>query len=267
MAKKEFEFYQDVKIATWVRRQFTIEAESKEEALKMVERFKTEDIGSSDESHRIWNTEWQIEAWDEITVEKNGGCATIELYDAEDRELIGDNAFPEHSSVGVYREPIGYQLDFCDNEWPDDLHSFEVFRSREDALLYAEKKRFENISIVSIYEGDIEDPSFFSAWKRVFDKNEEVLVYDSQTRKLSPAIVEIETSVESIADLVGVYPVKDGFTNFADRSPVEAGRIFQYAQGKTCPSCGSRVCKEHQGGENRQYFCPSCGGDILWLYL
>ena len=42
MDKKEFEFYQDVKVTVWARQKFTIEAESKEEALKMVEKFKKE---------------------------------------------------------------------------------------------------------------------------------------------------------------------------------------------------------------------------------
>ena len=91
MAKQEFEFYQDVKVTTWVRQSFSVEAESKEEALKMVEKFKTEDIATSDESHLVYDSEWMTETWEEIPVEENGGCATIELYD-ENGEKIGDNA-------------------------------------------------------------------------------------------------------------------------------------------------------------------------------
>ena len=45
MGKKEFEFYQDVKVTVWARQKFSVEAESKEEALKMVEEFKIKDIG------------------------------------------------------------------------------------------------------------------------------------------------------------------------------------------------------------------------------
>lgn len=89
---KEFRFYQDVKVKTWVRQSFSVEAESKEEALKMVERFKTEDIGSSDEQNLIYDTEWITEAWEEMSVEDNGGFSTIELYDNEFREFLGGNA-------------------------------------------------------------------------------------------------------------------------------------------------------------------------------
>ena len=92
MGKKEFDFYQDVKVTTWVRQSFSVEAETKEEALKMVEKFKTEDIATSDESYLMYDSEWMTETWEEIPVEENGGCATIELYDAENRKMIGHNA-------------------------------------------------------------------------------------------------------------------------------------------------------------------------------
>ena len=68
MGNKEFEFYQDVKVTVWARQKFTIEAESKEEALKMVEKFKKEDIGASGDSHLIWDTEWMTETWEDIPV-------------------------------------------------------------------------------------------------------------------------------------------------------------------------------------------------------
>lgn len=91
MGKKSFEFYQDIKVTCWVRQKFSVESESKEEALKAVEKYKTNDISTSDESHLIWDTEWLTETWEEILVEDNDYCATIELYDAESKEMIGDN--------------------------------------------------------------------------------------------------------------------------------------------------------------------------------
>lgn len=91
MEKQEFEFYQDVKVSTWVRQRFTIEAESKEEALKMVEQFKTEDIDMTEHSHLIWDIEWMTDAYENMSVEDNHGGSTIELYDRQTKELIGCN--------------------------------------------------------------------------------------------------------------------------------------------------------------------------------
>lgn len=85
---EKFRFKQDVKITVWVRQSFEIEAESKEDALKKVERFKTEDVTdeiNDVECETLWETQELMYPKD------NGGSWTIELYD-EHNNLIGQNA-------------------------------------------------------------------------------------------------------------------------------------------------------------------------------
>ena len=85
---EKFRFKQDVKVTVWVRQSFVIEAESKEDALKKVERFKTEDVTDEIddvECETLWETQELMYPKD------NGGSWTIELYD-ERNNLIGQNA-------------------------------------------------------------------------------------------------------------------------------------------------------------------------------
>ena len=85
---EKFRFKQDVKITVWVRQSFEIEAENKEDALKEVERFKTEDVtGEIDdvELETLWDTE------ELMLPEENANQCTIELYD-DHANLIGKNA-------------------------------------------------------------------------------------------------------------------------------------------------------------------------------
>lgn len=89
MEKKLFDFYQDIKVSVWVRQKFSIEAESKEEAIKEALKYKSMDVDGGNIS--IYNCEWMHDTWSEITVEENGGFSTIELYDEETNELIGCN--------------------------------------------------------------------------------------------------------------------------------------------------------------------------------
>lgn len=84
---KKFKFYQDVKVSVWQRQKFEIEAESYMEALKEVEKFKTEDVGA-------WIADYENETLFEteelLRPEDNGGLHTIELYD-ENQKLLGTN--------------------------------------------------------------------------------------------------------------------------------------------------------------------------------
>ena len=85
---EKFRFKQDVKVTVWIRQSFVIEAESKEDALRKVERFKTEDVtGEIDnvDYRTLWDTQELMSPKD------NDGMCTIELYDDHDN-LIGQNA-------------------------------------------------------------------------------------------------------------------------------------------------------------------------------
>lgn len=247
--KREFDFYQDVKVTVWARQKFTIEAESKEEALNMVESYKTKDIGASDDSCLIWDTEWMTETWEDISPEENGGCATIELYDAETKEKLGDNS----------RILIGYQIDFEDKDWPEGLFSFQVFRTKQDAIDYLQDNQIEGYEnrLVEIYKGNIEEPSFLGRKIREFGKNEQVLVYGTEDDPYS-AIIETEVQVEYDEDLVMVHPVRKDGCSAMDWKEVEAVYIYQKAPGKVCPECGKSLYIEHNDEIDYPYFCPEC---------
>lgn len=85
---EKFRFKQDVKVTVWIRQSFTIEAENKEDALKKVERFKTEDV-TGEINDVEYETLWETSEL--LCPEDNGGSWTIELYDDHDN-LIGKNA-------------------------------------------------------------------------------------------------------------------------------------------------------------------------------
>lgn len=86
MGKKTFNFYQDTKVVTWNRVEFTIDAETKEQA---IEKMKSLNLGNVDvcsiidddvdviENDILWDTQ-QL-----LAVDDNGGCATIEIYDID----------------------------------------------------------------------------------------------------------------------------------------------------------------------------------------
>lgn len=100
-----FDFFQDVKVTIWARQKFSIEAESYEEALQKVERFKTEDA-ASDVNNDI-DLDWLYDTWEPLDPKDNGNQATIELYDHGNSEckiksdnsrypLLGTNADIKH---------------------------------------------------------------------------------------------------------------------------------------------------------------------------
>lgn len=86
MGKKTFNFYQDLKIVTWNRVEFTIDAETKEQA---IEKMKSLNLGNVDvcsiidddvdviENDILWDTQ------DLLKVHENDGHPTIEVYENE----------------------------------------------------------------------------------------------------------------------------------------------------------------------------------------
>lgn len=77
---KTFQLYDDQLINVWRRTYYTIEAETIEEAAKLI---KEED---SDEYEILYETEVNVNSCD------NNGDATREIYNKDTGELIWDNA-------------------------------------------------------------------------------------------------------------------------------------------------------------------------------
>lgn len=76
---KNYKFFQDVKCTIWARQSFSIEAESYEEALKMAEKFKHEDVGLDSDINA--DVEWLYDTCEDLEPSDNCGECTIELYD------------------------------------------------------------------------------------------------------------------------------------------------------------------------------------------
>lgn len=84
----EYDFYQDIKVEIWQRLHFTIKADTKEEALEEVEKYKRRDVSED----FIVDSEYLFETESMLSPEENGGDATIELYDKTTRRCLGTNA-------------------------------------------------------------------------------------------------------------------------------------------------------------------------------
>ena len=87
-----FNFIQDAKCEMWFRRHFSIEAESYEEALNAVKKYKTEELSEYDldDNVEVGFTEWLYGTADGAVLPEMHN-ASIELQD-EQKNLIGDNA-------------------------------------------------------------------------------------------------------------------------------------------------------------------------------
>lgn len=84
----EYSFYQDVKVEIWLRQYFTINADTKEEALDEVEKYKRRDVA---EDSIVEEAEYLFETGYMLSPEENGGDATIELYDEATGSCLGTN--------------------------------------------------------------------------------------------------------------------------------------------------------------------------------
>lgn len=79
---KTFQLYDDQLINVWHRTYYTIEAETIEEAAKLI---KEEDADTADECEILYETEVNVNSCD------NNGDATREIYNKDTGELIWDN--------------------------------------------------------------------------------------------------------------------------------------------------------------------------------
>ena len=101
MAKKEFEFYQDVKVIVWQRQHFRIEAEAIEEAREQAKRYTQFDVSYEDDID-VDEIEWLHDTEELMIPEDNNGESTIEVYELDDSGkgiMIADNASPDKSNL------------------------------------------------------------------------------------------------------------------------------------------------------------------------
>lgn len=251
----KFKFYQDVKLCLWERQWFEIEAESKEEAIKIASEYKNTDVSSD---LPIINREYLDETIEVIYPGEASYFPTIEVYqydnpsDMYDGVLIAHNAKVKPSSQSN-RDLIGYQIHFDDADWPADLWSFQVFRTKEDAEDYIfinniNDKYYDRI--VEIYRGDIEEPTLIGTTIRKFNANEEVLYCGNDENVV--AYIEAEITIEN-DDKIAIFPI-----NSDEHILVDSDRVYQKAEGKYCPRCGKQLYIEHLMCESYPYYCSDC---------
>jgi hypothetical protein len=85
---KTFDFYKDEKNTIWVRHQFSIEAESYEEALEKIKQVESNPAESYEDE---MDTEYLYETLEEMTPEENDNQATCEIHSEDTDELIYTN--------------------------------------------------------------------------------------------------------------------------------------------------------------------------------
>lgn len=155
---------------------------------------------------------------------------------------------------GKYPKPIGYQIDFGEDKWPEGLFSFQVFRTEQDAKDYMNETGNKG-DIVPIFDGDIEEPTFIGKKPRIFKQGERVFncEYSEGDKDLHDwARVCRYTEVEYEDDIV-LIQMENGGDNETD-----ANSLYQIAEGKSCPRCGGPLCIEHHDEIDYPYYCPCC---------
>jgi predicted glycoside hydrolase/deacetylase ChbG (UPF0249 family) len=85
---KTFDFYKDEKNTIWVRHQFSIEAESYEQAL---EKMLAIENNPAESYENEFYPEYIDETLESIDPEENKGEATIEIYSEDTNQLVYTN--------------------------------------------------------------------------------------------------------------------------------------------------------------------------------
>ena len=84
-----FNFYADEKHTIWTRIEFTIKAETYEQALEKIKAVEKDDYSVIYDDEM--DTEYLYETLEEMTPEENKGEATIEIHSEDTNELIYTN--------------------------------------------------------------------------------------------------------------------------------------------------------------------------------
>lgn len=86
-----FRFYQDCKVTCWERDYFTVEAENYEEAAAIVRSWKCDDVTNvTDNRIHLERNEVLRDTSERIFPDENGGCPTMEIYNADGLAVIND---------------------------------------------------------------------------------------------------------------------------------------------------------------------------------
>lgn len=126
-----FEFYQDQKVTAWDRVHFSVTAPDLETAKAKLEVYREKEIENDENlGIEISHCEYQPDTSEQITVEENGGCSTLEMY-TEDGDEVMDNA-PEPCPPTIYRCCECGSTDVQIKAWVDPNNSNKYISETED---------------------------------------------------------------------------------------------------------------------------------------
>ena len=93
-----FRFYQECKVTCWERDYFTVDAENYEEAEAIVRSWKCDDVTNiTDKRLHLESNEVLRDTSERMFPDENGGCPTIEIYNADGSAVINDAPDWEHN--------------------------------------------------------------------------------------------------------------------------------------------------------------------------
>ena len=89
---EKFDFYQDRKVTCWEHTHFEVTVENYEEAVALVKSWQGEDVLCFEDDEKIIITDGETlyDTSENLSIEKNGGQPTIEVF-ADNREDIINN--------------------------------------------------------------------------------------------------------------------------------------------------------------------------------
>ena len=201
---KKFKFFQDLKVKVWQRNTFYVEAETKEEALKEVSKFNTEEGFACIDG---WDTETLFETQETMKTCENEGQATIQLWDADKNEMIGSNAPKTEDFIELYN----YSLDI------DKLlrkacidYITKVLKGRDGEMIVLDPKSMDEemqdeFQAVTVpYDGG-NHPEYnsncFSQVNAAYLKGNDIYLDIDETDEYSIDNIDIQ-DIENIAELV-----------------------------------------------------------------
>lgn len=106
-----FDFYQDRKVACWERTQFSIEAESYEQALEIVKSWKGKDVLCFEDDKQVTVTDGETlyETAEGISPKENNWKSTVEVFDNKG-DMIMNNIFQIGFDLEIAKKIINGEI-------------------------------------------------------------------------------------------------------------------------------------------------------------
>lgn len=216
----KYYFTQNVKVVVNQTHFIEVEAESYEQALQMLEPYKTSNIAESNNSNWVYDSEYMEEAEKTLTVQENDYHATCELFD-DNRTLVGDNIqgivpdddflfdkFDSMLSLEYFKKTDGYEKRIEDYA----IQQFEQNRIRLESLYENLKKANEGQylwcdwmkdTIVNIYKLMLLKATPFDVMVQRFDKSKIIAAAKGNQEKPFGFVLDYLKSVWNIPKTEG----------------------------------------------------------------